>query len=161
MSNEHDSFEMYFRSSILNKASVCEFYIEIIIAFTLTKNHDRANVLKLILLNQSSISFQYKIEAYKLIMEKYHKDLLDENVLTELRDLRKIRNKVAHYSTAGTEDAKKDAEHQRLRLTEFEGLKVKHEFYKYSECASMIDKFQGTADKLHNLSKKLMNNLNK
>jgi len=156
MSDEHNSIESGFRTIILQKASVCEFYIETIISIILTQDLDRMSDLKLVLLNQSQIPFQYKIDVFESIMEKYHNDLLEEELLNDLRDLRKMRNKIAHYTGAGTEDAKKDEENKRIRLQVYEGLKIKEEFYKYTECKEMIVRYSKTVDKLNILTEKIM-----
>jgi len=153
---EHENIEKNFKIKILTLASGSEFLIESMISAMLTNDIKRMKDLKLILLNQSELSLQFKIDSFEKILKKYQGDLIDEELLKELRDLRKMRNKVAHYMGPGTAALKKDVDNKRIRLRVYDGFDLKEEFYTFDQCKTMIEKYKNTINKLSKLTVRVM-----
>lgn len=158
MSVSHSAFENHFKSSILFKASVCEHYVESIISIILSQNSEKMGELKLLLFDESILTFDYKIRVFEILMKKHYENLLNDELLKDLRDIRKLRNKVAHFLIADEEEANRDEENKRIRLKDIEGLTTKNIFYTYDECNKFLDRFAQTTDILDELLNKISKN---
>jgi len=158
MSVAHDIFENQFKSTILFRTSVCESYIESIISIILSQNPEKMSELKLLLFDQSILTFEYKIRVFEILMKKYYKELLNEKLLKDLRDIRKLRNKAAHFLIADAEEAKRDEVNKRIRLKDIEGITTKNVFYTYDECNKFVARFTKTIDLLDKIVSKIIEN---
>ncbi len=147
----HDNYEHEFRSSILHFASFCETGLELIISGSVAKNDEKMQVLKNLLFDESELPFSFKIDTFEKIIHKYHPELKDDELLKDLRQLRKMRNRVAHHLSSNINDKKLDRENKRIRLIEVQGLDQNEIFFKYDECKELIKKYQKLSGQISNL----------
>jgi len=147
----HDNYEHEFRSSILHLGSFCETGLELMISGILAQNNEKMQALKNLLFDESELPFSFKIDTFEKLVQKYHPELKDDELLKDLRQLRKMRNRVAHHLSSSINDKKLDRENKRIRLIEVQGLDQKFIFYKYNECKELIKKYHELSGKISDL----------
>lgn len=153
----HDNHESTFRSSVLHEGSFCETALELVISGILAQNDKKMLALKNLLFDESELSFSFKIDIFDTIIKKYYPKLNDERLLKDLRELRKMRNRVAHHLSSSVRDKKVDRENKRIRLIEIQQLKQKFIFYKYDECEELMKKYNELSKKLSDIVRIVLN----
>lgn len=141
--NKYKKLVNEIQTKILERANMIDMSLEGIITAELARK-DREDFFKGSILDEGFLTFDDKIRLFEQILEKFHPKILKENtkMMKQLRHLRGLRNKFAHYLPNMDVDEYTVATKDQLHLQYFDKFTLKVVVYKISDLRKKIKEYE-------------------
>lgn len=133
---DHQMRVALFRGHIINYVTLIENEIENFIASYFIKDENEILFFKSLFLAGEDYTFSNKIKIFEKIISEKFKDKCDKNLINEINNKRKLRNKVAHFNIRTIQNNVKS---DSLYFSTFESGQIKFVEYTYSDANNLVN----------------------